>query len=156
MKLSRYLVRWTTTKAALALAGALAICGAVGGAFAISPTVPVPIRWQTIAEFTFSTTGSNAFKAYTVPAGRNFLLTDLVVTNRGTLQETFGVGSGNGGVCGGASLKLRLQDLYVASGENVILAFQTGIPFGPGQGVCVSSSNANLVFNGRGFLFTSN
>lgn len=39
MKLSGYPGRWTTAKAALAVAGALVIAGAVGSAIAMSPTV---------------------------------------------------------------------------------------------------------------------
>lgn len=153
MKVSVDFGRWTRTKAAMAVAGALAVAGAVGSALAISPIIAPPIKWQGGAEFQLIANSNALIKAYTVPAGRNFLLTDLTISNFDPVKSSINIYSGAAGVCDISSLTTRVQSLLVPPETNTVLAFQTGIGFGAGQAVCILPS-APMTFNGRGFLFT--
>lgn len=142
----------TKMKAALAVAGALAIAGAIGSAVAFSPIITPPLKWQGGAEFRV-VSGSDTFvTAYVVPAGRNFLLTDLVVANFSSTRQFFHISAGPGGICEVGSP--RLEGVIVRGDDNTVLAFQTGIGFAAGQAVCIQRSVSNMNFNGRGFLFT--
>lgn len=152
MKLSIDFGPWTTTKAALAAAGVLAI-GAVGSAVAFSPTIVPPIKWQGGAEFVQGAAVAGLNKVYTVPSGRNFLLTDLMIANIGTETVAVMVFSGQGGNCT-TGLVQRTTTTYVWTQSTYALSFQTGIGFAAGQAVCLSASNTDVDFSGRGFLFT--
>lgn len=85
---------------------------------AFSPTVVPPIKWQGGAEFRFITPAPGAFVAYTIPAGRSFILSDLIVTNRGAAPvASFGIFAGAGGVCSGEALTLRIDDMHSPQDE---------------------------------------
>lgn len=153
MKFSVDFGRSTAAKAAVA-AGAVAIAGAVGSAVAFSPIVAPPVKWQGGVEFRANTSTDTLFKAYAVPAGRNFLLTDLTASNSSTAKTFFNVYSGAGGNCDAGSVTaFRVESLLVPAEDTTVLAFQTGIGFAGGTAVCILSSQS-LQFNGRGFLFT--
>ena len=140
---------WTAAKAAVAVAGALAIAGAVGSAVAVSPTVIPPIKWQGGAEFTGPAAGLGLTLVYTVPSGRNLVLTDLMIANSsaGTRSVTVYTGSGS---CS----NVRTTQVHVGPNSTYALSFQTGIGVGSGQSVCLSSSDGSYGYSGRGFLFT--
>lgn len=155
MKISMDFCVWTKTKAALAVAGALAIGGAIGSAVAISPTIAPPIRWAGGVEFNAETFGTEVRRAYTVPAGRSFLLTDLVVMNDAAAAQKFAIYSQPAtGVCSTGALTFRLTEAIVPPGNNTILAFQAGIGFGASRVVCIGTTGS-LSFHARGFLFTA-
>lgn len=154
MKVSVDFGGWTATKALLALAGVLAIGGVVGSAVAFSPTIAPPVKWQGGAEFTRNSPGSQFVKLYTVPAGRNFLLTDLIIANLGESASSFILYSDPTATCTPGALVTRLGSTNVPPGENTVLAFQTGIGVAGGHGVCVAPTR-ELTFTGRGFLFTA-
>ena len=139
MKLSGNFGRWTPTKATVAAAGVLAIAGAVGSAVAFSPIIAPPIKWQGGVGF-ISNASSGYNKVYTVPAGRNFLLTDLVATNTTGTVSSFAVYTAPGGNCLSTPLVPRLNFTIVPPLNNTVLALQTGIGFAAGQAVCVRHS----------------
>lgn len=151
MKLSVDLGRWTSVKAPLLFAGLLAIGGAVGSAIAMSPTVAPPIKWAGGVEFA-NNSASGLDPSYTVPAGRNFILTDLIVGNRTSSGQGFQVLAGIGGTCV-VSNTLRLAEIVVPPGDTAYVSLQTGVGFASGQAVCIFTTAAMSV-SGRGFLFT--
>src|SRR5262245_46287364 len=71
---------WTGRKAAMAVAGALEIAGALGSAVAMSPIVQPPIKWaggwEVAEQF-----GAGVATLATVPQGSNLLITDLILSN---------------------------------------------------------------------------
>ena len=144
---------WTTTKAALAVAGLLAIGGAVGSAVAFSPIIATPYKFLAPAEFYVRTTESGLKRGYIVPAGKRFVLTDVIASNFSATTQVFSIFSGAGGVCGG-TLTPRLRDVLSPSQNTAVLTFQTGIVFGAGQAVCIAPSDA-FGFDVRGFLYTA-
>src|SRR5258706_3871247 len=120
--------RWTTTKAALAVAGLLAIGGAVGSAVAFSPTITAPFKFRVDVEFRARTSESALVRAYRVPAGKRLMLTDIIVSNFSTTTQVFGIFSGPTGVCGG-TLTVRLQDVVTPPQNTTVVSFQTVIEF---------------------------
>jgi hypothetical protein len=155
MKLSINLGRWTTLRAGLAIASALAIGGAVGSAIAISPKMDAPVRWAAGVEF-HTAIGVNNGLLYEIPAGKNFMLTDLIVSNETENWTAFRIFSKPNRQRGCGifdEVEQRSVEIIVPAHDNTILAFQTGIGFKPGHLICVLG-DAYLNFTGRGFLFT--
>ena len=139
----------TRIKALLRIAAALALAGAIGKAVAMSPIVQPPIKWAGGAEFNNFISGR--VSVYTVPPGRNFILTDLVIGNPSGTSQSFNVYGGTS--CETASLRMQL--VVVPPNDTAYLALQTGIGFTAGQVVCLITT-ASMSVNGRGFLFTAN
>jgi hypothetical protein len=152
MKRSIDIGRWTITKAALAIAGALAIGGAVGSALAISPTVPAPIKWAAAVEIFQGSTGvTNAL--YAVPAGKILMLTDVIVSNNSSTKARFNLDSTNS-AC--SDVLPKLVSIVVPPESTYALSLQTGMGFATGRSVCFHIAEGTLAFNARGFLFTPN
>ena len=154
MNLSGHLGHWATAKAALAIAGALAVVGAIGSAVAFSPIIAPSIKWGGGAEFVRDTIGPETSGLFTVPAGRNLLLTDLVVSNTLANDVFFEIYTQVEGGCAGGTRTRRLGRTIVPTRTHTALAFQTGIGFASGQVVCVDTTGS-LTITGRGFLFTA-
>lgn len=154
MKLSMDFGRWTKTKATLAVAGALAIGGAVGSSVAMSPTVAPPIKWAGGWEVTEQFSAGVATLA-TVPPGSNLLITDLILSNfsdiRGYMFVSTAVGPASDS-CNLHIVKYRLNHIAVPPGI-LHIPFQTGIGFGAGHRVCIYLSHPAMI-SARGFLFT--
>jgi hypothetical protein len=162
MKLSIDIGRWTARKAALALAGLVAVGGAVGTALAISPTVPAPMKWQAGWETNIihlnQSVGENA---YTVPAGKNLLITDLVLGNRGGDTPAFFhlYRASSSQSCADPNsipqAQFRFFFINIRTNENIIIPLTTGVGFASGQSVCIFRQGGGSVsVNMRGFLFT--
>jgi hypothetical protein len=157
MKIAIFFDRWTTTKAALAVAGALVVGGAVGSAVAIGPTVPAPITWQGGVNIIQDVVGPGASRvAYTVPAGRNLMLTDIVISNESAtaaIAQRIFAGPGNCSVTGSA----KTTRLTVPAEGSLHLPLVTGIGFSAGQTVCLYNLDADSETQWmlRGFLFTA-
>lgn len=154
MKFTVDLGRWTTTKAALAVAGALAIGGAMGSALAIAPTMQGPVKWAGGAEFVGSLStgiGGGSVAVLTVPAGRNLMLTDIVVGNVATTAAAFNLIAGTSN-CSNV-LAFRLGNIVIPPNDVRSISLSTGIGFASGQNVCIFSPN-QLSFNLRGYYFT--
>lgn len=151
MKVSADFGRWTKTKTALAVAGALAIGGAVGSAIAMSPTVQPPIKWAGGAEFVTAVPAGGPTVVYTVPAGRNLILTDLIIGNTNTTFNNISVFSGSAGCA--EILLPRLSNIMIPAADTAYVSLQTGVGFTSGQTICIQSSNS-VALSGRGFLFT--
>ena len=157
MKVSVDFGRWTRTKAALAVAGTLVLGGVVGSALAISPTVDSGLVFQggvNINQFTVEPTANRL--AYTVPAGKRFMLTDIAIsgsskTNPAELQYVF---TGGGASCTPVTAN-RTSFLNVPAGDTLHLPFVTGIGFAAGQFVCLSNGDDTVTTHWtiRGFLF---
>src|SRR5262245_31292756 len=109
---------WTTTKAALAIAGALTIGGAVGSAVAISPTIAPPITWAGGWEVSIPGAAEGGIPVYTVPPGRNLLVSDLMVGNNSSAVATIALYSSISPTCAGIE-KVRLVALPVPPFETV-------------------------------------
>lgn len=153
MKLSIDLGRWTTTKAALAVAGVLMIGGAVGTALAISPTVSPPIKWQGGWERVdlHSAPGTTVVEVAVVPAGRNLLMTDIVVSTNQSSDVYFSVFEG--GTNCSTQLAYRLAGVLIPPRGTLHFPLETGIGFRAGTRICASAGSF-ADFNFRGFLFT--
>lgn len=144
---------WTRTNAALAVAGLLAIGGAVGSSVAMSPIVTPPIQWAGGWEFAspFELT-QGGHNIYTVPAGRSLIATDITVSNHGTSSRYVVLYNSINASCGTIDRK-RISDMPVPPGGVVHLSYQTGVGFASGQFVCLYNSLPVHVTL-RGFLFT--
>lgn len=154
MKLFGYFRPCTTAKAALAVAGVLAIAGAVGSAIAMSPIVTPPIKWQGGWEAQASNSTGGGVKVADVPAGRNLIVTDIVATNFGSSVVNFSVYRGGSADCAVVGQQ-RLSFVSAPPNGSVHLPLGTGMGFGAGQQLCVTHSGGNVYFNFRGFLFTA-
>lgn len=132
-----------------------ATLGAAGTAVAVSPIIEPPIAWQGGVEISTSIVGPAAL--YNVPAGRSFLMTDLVLTSlSGSALVTIYTINTND-CAGSGTAKSRLSKIAVTEGASTVVALQTGVGFTAGQAVCVTASSTastNVEFNARGFLFT--
>lgn len=141
------------TRPALAICAAIFVSAAgVGDAIAISPTMDGPIKWAGGVEF--SKNGVAGIESlYVVPAGKNFMLTDLIVSNVHTSgQHTyFDIFSGSTVGCVGD--KYRLRTVAVPAFDSKVISLTTGIGFTAGQHVCITAY-APLQVNMRGYLFT--
>jgi hypothetical protein len=154
MKLSIDFGRWTTTKAAMAVAGALAIGGAVGSALAISPTVPAPVKWQGSVSPLW-TQSSSFGKMYTVPAGRNLMITDFIISNANSTSSSASLYSDPDDTCSDIiQQNIKLFAVRVPANSTVVIPLVTGAGFAPGQSVCVRTS-VEMTTNARGYLFTA-
>lgn len=152
MRLSVNFGRWTTTKAAMTIAAALAIGGAVSSAVAIGPTIAPPIKWAGGWEVATPVSAGSA-PVFTVPAGNSLLVSDLVVGNlSGSAVNIAVFGAGNA-ACD-TSLKVKLVALPIPPLSTVNIPLQSGLGFASGQRVCVNAHGGSLNVNLRGFLFT--
>ena len=136
---------------ALALGGAVA-----GGAMALSPTVDTALVFRGGVNIVKDNLAAATFAlVYTVPAGRKFMLTDLVISNDSetspaTDQYVYTGGAAN---CTTAAA-FRTSSLIVPAGGTLHLPFVTGIGFTAGQLVCISNGDANPTnWTIRGFVF---
>jgi hypothetical protein len=136
---------------ALALGGAIA-----GGAMAISPTVETTRVFRggvTIVGGAFDGEHSDV---YTVPAGRKFMLTDLVIANRSQTGPAMAqyVYTGQGASCT-TVFALKTSFLHVPAASTLHLPFVTGIGFTAGQHVCIKNEDDASVTDWtiRGYLF---
>lgn len=139
-----------TTRAAVTIAGALALAGAIGSAIAMSPIVQPPIKWAGGVEFGFASTVGSA-TVYAVPPGRSLILTDLLIGNNSGVLATISILQAPDNCF--ADTTLRVTNIFVPTGQTTAINLQTGIGFGAERVVCISS-NASVSMNGRGFLFT--
>ena len=159
-KLARSLRRHCMARPAFAALLALGLGGAVaGGAMALSPTVDTGLAFRggvNIVSNNF-TAGAKGL-VYTVPAGRKFMLTDLVIANdsEATAATDQYVYTGETTSCA-AVAAFRTSFLTVPAGDTLHLPFITGIGFTAGQGVCVQNGQgpggSTTHWTIRGFLF---
>ena len=148
-----FFAHWTTTKAAIAAAGLLAIGGAVGSAVAVSPINAGPsIKWAGGWEIETVIYSNQDAKVYVVPAGRNLMVTDILASNFTAEDAALQMFITGAQPCSGGG-NYRIRYAAVKASDNFQWSPQTGIGFASGQSVClVSSQNLNVVL--RGYLFT--
>jgi hypothetical protein len=136
---------------ALALGGAVA-----GGAVALSPTVDTALVFRGGVNIVGGAFAGTFSDVYTVPAGRKFMLTDLVIANRSDTTPAGGqyVCTGQGASCT-TVFALRTSFLKVPTGGTLHVPFVTGIGFTPGQHVCIKNEDPTDVTDWtiRGYLF---
>lgn len=156
MSVSEAFGRWTATNVSLAVAGVLAIAGAVGSALAISPIIAPPIQWAGGVNIVEDVVVPGTRRlAYTVPAGRSFMLTDIVISNdSATPASSQGVFTGSGTCLNNSGN--RTSRLTVPAGGSLHLPFVTGLGFSAGQLVCIGNfdPDSETEWMMRGFLFT--
>lgn len=138
------------------LAGVVVTGVTVWSAGAVSPFMEgPPIVWAggVPAILEVNVPGGTFFSLYRVPAGVNFMLTDLIITNSSdetAAQAALYSGAGTTD-CGAVSAKMRA--LWVRPKETLVVPLNTGVGFSSGQHVCVSSVTFPLNYNVRGYLF---
>lgn len=146
---------WATGKTALVSAGVLAIAGAVGSALAIAPITTGPgIKWQGGWEVTRATLFDVRATLYTVPAGRNLMVTDLTFSNGSSIASEIDFFAGQGGCGTGNIARSRLENVFIPPVSTVHLSYETGMGFASGQIVCIATLN-NVSLHARGYLFTA-
>ena len=158
MQISANLGHLTKFHSVLALCAGLLIAGTIGRATAISPTVDAPIRWAGGVPVIRGSVSDGAISIYTVPAGANLLMTDIIISSVGSSPDTLTLYTGNGADCGSvAESRIKLRDVMVPANDTVVIPLVTGFGFTPGQTVCILSEDVGvtLTVNARGFLFTS-
>jgi hypothetical protein len=91
---------------------------------------------------------------YTVPAGRNLLITDIVVGGDATISGRFNVYTAGGNGCASIGVR-RLRNVTIPSNDSIVIPLTTGIGFASGQTICmVGFEGGSISVNMRGFLFT--
>lgn len=142
----------TIRRSALALAAALVL--AATAARAVNPTIEAPIKWKGGVEIVMSDNWGFGIPVYTVPAGSNFMLTDLIIANnRDTVVAQVRLFSGPGGTCD-TPPTYRTAYFNVPPLETVVISLATGIGFASGKRVCLAATQP-IEFTGRGFLFSA-
>lgn len=124
-------------------------------ALAIEPTIDAPIKWLGgVSEITILNTTNGLL--YAVPAGRNFMLTDLIVSNPHSGVGFFRLYTGSLGQCVLPDA-VKLDGVVIPPMNSLVIPLNTGVGFASGQMVCVTfaSEPAFLSFtvNARGYLF---
>jgi hypothetical protein len=137
---------------ALALGGAVA-----GGAMALSPTVDTALVFRGGVNIVADAPANVLALAYTVPAGRKFMLTDLAITNGSetTVAIFQSVFTGSHPTCAFLSENRRTNFFSVPAGSTLHLPFVTGIGFTAGQQVCIANGDSAdaTYWTIRGYLF---
>jgi hypothetical protein len=135
----------------LALGGAVA-----GGAMALSPTVDTALVFRGGVNIVRDNLGGGTQDIYVVPAGRKFMLTDLVIANNSATSPAAHqqVWTATGANCADGGT-LRTSRLTVPAGGTLHLPFVTGIGFAAGQLVCIFNGEVDKTTNWtiRGYLF---
>jgi hypothetical protein len=128
-----------------------------GGALAISPTVDTALVFRGGVNIVTSAASGSDVHVYTVPAGRKFMLTDLVISNNNetspaTIQRVI---TGSGTNCDWVADRTAALSIPVAS--TLHLPFVTGIGFTSGQHVCIQNAEGpggnTTSWTIRGYLF---
>lgn len=144
-------------KSMFAVSAGLALF-AVGTAVAVGPIIQPPIRWTGGVNITQDAVAPTYLRhAYTVPAGHNFMLTDIVISNASnTLAVDQKIYVGQGSSCNSPG-PYRTTHLTVPAGQTLHLPFVTGLGFTAGQAVCLVNYDVDSTTNWmlRGFLFTA-
>jgi hypothetical protein len=135
---------------------ALAVGSVVaGGALALSPTVDTSLTFRRAVDIVDSAGPASISLAYTVPAGRKFMLTDLVISSASntTPASALDVYTGVGTSCASIAAS-RTAALKVPAGGTLHLPFVTGIGFNAGQTVCIrNGGSVTTYWTIRGYLF---
>jgi hypothetical protein len=165
MILSRQFARFTrsiltrcSARPAVAALMALGLGGAVaGGALALSPTVDTALVFRGGVNIVTSLGQGGVVGVYLVPAGRKFMLTDLVISNESDTIIANGqlVYTGVGASCDFLSQNRRTNLLKVPAGATLHIPFVTGIGFSAGQVVCIINGGNSIQthWTVRGYLF---
>jgi hypothetical protein len=137
---------------ALALGGVIA-----GGAMALSPTVDTALVFRGGVNIMVDATAFTNALAYTVPAGRKFMLTDLVIANSSETSAAVNqnVFTKQFDSCAPGGTPSRTNELSIPAGSTLHLPFVTGIGFTAGQGVCINNGDSTDTTHWtiRGYLF---
>jgi hypothetical protein len=134
---------------ALALGGAVA-----GGAMALSPTVDTALVFRGGVNIVVDASAGTTVLAYTVPVGRKFMLTDLVIANSSATNPALSqfVWTGSGPSCD--FVAFRTNALSIPAASTLHLPFVTGIGFTAGQFVCIRNASGEATgWTIRGYLF---
>jgi len=140
---------------------ALGLGGVItGGAMAVSPTVDttrVFKREVTIAQSDVPPQAANGRRAIIVPDGRNFMLTDLLISNDSDTSPAAGqfIAEGADANCSATLGAARMSTLKVPAGGTLHVPFVTGIRFKAGEIVCIINLDATdqTDWTIRGYLF---
>jgi hypothetical protein len=119
---------------------------------AIDPTVSTNITFKGGVNIIFVLNPGTALVAYTVPADRRFMLTDLIIENSDN-EEAAPVQFVTSGpdVC---DTNRRTTDLSIQPADTLVIRFGTGIVFQSGHVLCGHNGSAILTnWQMRGYLF---
>ena len=154
---ARSLGSWCMARPARAALVVLALGSVIaGGAMAISPTVGTSLVFQGGVNIVQNNLGPGGTAlVYTVPAGRKFMLTDIVIANQSdslsaSLQQVF-----TGGANCSSVATFRTGHLNIPAGSTFHVPFVTGIGFAAGQLVCIFNGDPTTTTSWtiRGYLF---
>ena len=151
---------WRVMRASGAILTAVALFATVGSrALALSPTVDTPLEFKNIVSIAKSNVppqAPNGTRAFTVPAERKFILTDLVISNESDASPAAGqfIAEGADPDCSATLGAARMSPLKVPAGGTLHIPFVTGIRFNAGEIVCIINLDATDQTNWtiRGFL----
>ena len=157
-RFGRSITRHCMARPAFAALLALALGGAVaGGAMALSPTVDTALVFRGGVNIIVTVDPAIDFTvlAYLVPAGRKFMLTDLVIANSGETSPAMNqqVFTGSEASCSPGTT--RTNFLSVPAASTLHVPFVTGVGFTAGQHVCIFNGDAAepTYWTIRGYLF---
>jgi hypothetical protein len=156
-RVTRFIRRHCMARPVGAAIIALGLGGAVaGGALAISPTVETTRVFRGGVNIIAHVNANDAALAYTVPAGRKFMLTDLVIANSSETSPAMAqfVFTGSNSSCTDETAN-RTGFLTVPTGDTLHLPFVTGIGFTASQHVCIFNADGADATDWtiRGYLF---
>ena len=143
----------------LGLSVALGLLVGAETARAVDPTIDAPFKWLGGVQG-IGTIGLDGVRPiYTVPAQKNFMLTDLIPGNPNDVPEQFHMYVGNGN--GLASFGERLSGIIISPYSSLVIPLNTGIGFGAGTTLCMGAvavgtptgAFRGLNINARGYLY---
>lgn len=142
--------RWAERVKGAALLATLAIGIASGYAFAISPTVDGGRDF--VSGVTLIPNVFEADQVYVVPAGHQYTITDVTISNiTTTLAQVWISVSNSTGSC--QPLAAYRTNTLVVPGESTLhLPLNTGISFAAGKTVCFVSNDIQTHWTVRGYL----
>lgn len=118
---------------------------------AVDPTVNVPLTFQGGVQIVLNLLANlTNVDVFTVPAGRNFMLTDLIIS-----KDSTGAAVDQRVFTGAGCITERTAFLSVPGQDTLHIQFATGIGFTSGQVVCIrnGASAGPTNWTIRGYLF---
>lgn len=129
---------WIDHAKNITLLGAIAAGCVYGYAFAIGPTIDTNRTFGGAINLAYTTEAQVVHPIYTVPAGKQYTLTDVIITDLGSAGVFARVSISDDSNC--SSTNFRLNDVRTPAGGTLHLPLVTGLGFGSGKHVCIWSS----------------
>ena len=130
------------------------VAGVVGTATAVAPTASVPITHGGAVTIARDSLPLGFTHLFSVPVGKKFMLTDIIVANLITTPGSFKIYTAATSSCTG--ITELTANIVVPASNNVVIPLVSGIGnIGAGKPLCFQNADTEVLqVTIRGYLFT--